>query len=83
MKRAATSMLFFALLIVLWEALSRTGWYSPVLLPSPLFVGEYLWQAAQDGTLWTATFVTMPDTSGVTCTTLARTRPLRVQGASS
>jgi NitT/TauT family transport system permease protein len=58
-KRAATSMLFFTLLIVLWEALSRTGWYSPVLLPSPLFVGEYLWQSAQDGTLWTATFVTM------------------------
>ena len=59
MKRAATSMLFFVLLIVLWEALSRTGWYSPVLLPSPLFVGEYLWQSAQDGTLLTATFVTM------------------------
>ena len=59
MKRAATSMLFFALLILIWEALSRTGWYSPVLLPSPLFVGEYLWQSARDGTLWTATFVTM------------------------
>ena len=59
MKRLATSAIFFALLILVWEALSRTGWYSPVLLPSPLFVGEYLWQAAQDGTLWTATFVTM------------------------
>ena len=39
--------------------MQRTGWYSPVLLPSPLFVGEYLWQSARDGTLWTATFVTM------------------------
>jgi NitT/TauT family transport system permease protein len=59
MKRAAASMIFFVLLIVLWEAVARTGWFSPVLLPSPLLVGEYLWQSARDGTLWTATFVTM------------------------
>ena len=59
MKRAVNSAVFFALLILVWEAVARTGWYSPVLLPSPLLVGEYLWQSARDGTLWTATFVTM------------------------
>ncbi len=38
---------FFVLLILFWEAVARTGWYSPVLLPSPTQVGEYLWQSAQ------------------------------------
>ena len=59
MKRAVASTVFFVVLLLLWEALARTGWYSPVLMPSPLQVCEYLWQSAKDGTLWTATFVTM------------------------
>src|SRR5258705_8114630 len=59
MKRAAIPTAFFVLLIVLWELIARTGWYSPVLMPSPLQVGEYLWQSARDGTLWSATVVTM------------------------
>ena len=59
MKRAVGSTAFFVLLILAWEAVARTGWYSPLLLPSPVQVGEYLWQSAKDGTLWTATIVTM------------------------
>jgi NitT/TauT family transport system permease protein len=59
MKRAVISSAFFLFLILIWEAIARTGWYSPVLMPSPLQVGEYLWQSASDGTLWTATVVTM------------------------
>ena len=59
MKRAITSAAFFLVLILAWEAIARTGWYSPVPLPSPTHVGEYLWQSAGDGTLWTATIVTM------------------------
>ena len=59
MKRAVGSTAFFVLLILAWEAVARTGWYSPLLLPSPVQVGEYLWQSAKDGTLWTAKIVTM------------------------
>ena len=59
MKRAAIPTAFFVLLIVLWELIARTGWYSPVLMPSPLQVGEYLWHSARDGTLLSATVVTM------------------------
>ena len=54
MKRAPSLPRFSSSsLLLLWEALARTGWYSPVLMPSPLQVGEYLWQSAKDGTLWT------------------------------
>jgi NitT/TauT family transport system permease protein len=59
MKRAAISIAFFALLIGIWEALARTGLYSPVLLPSPSMVGQYLWDSLRDGTLVTTTTVTM------------------------
>ncbi len=59
MIRAISSIAFFVVLLLSWEAASRSGLYSPVLLPSPLNVLEYLWQAALDGTLWSATLVTM------------------------
>jgi NitT/TauT family transport system permease protein len=59
MIRAASSLAFFLVLLVSWEVVSRSGFYSPVLLPSPLNVLEYLWQSARDGTLWSATLVTM------------------------
>jgi NitT/TauT family transport system permease protein len=58
MKRAALVTLFFALLLAIWEIVVRTGRYSPVLLPSPIFVAEYLWAAALDGSLWEAIYVT-------------------------
>jgi len=49
---------YFLALIVLWEVLVRTERWSPVLVPSPISVGQYLFHAATDGTLWSATLVT-------------------------
>ena len=59
MIRTISSTAFFLVLLLSWEVASRSGIYSPVLLPSPLNVFEYLWQSGMDGTLWTATLVTM------------------------
>jgi NitT/TauT family transport system permease protein len=59
MIRTISSIAFFLVLLLSWEVASRSGLYSPVLLPSPLNVFEYLWQSGMDGTLWTATLVTM------------------------
>ena len=39
MKRVGLAALFFAALFVGWELLYRSGFWSPVLLPSPLVVG--------------------------------------------
>ncbi len=59
MSRALRSILFFATVVLLWEAATRMGFWSPVLVPSPLFVGQYLWSTIEDGTLFKAGFVTM------------------------
>jgi len=59
MIRTISSIAFFLVLLLSWEVASRSGLYSPVLLPSPLNVFEYLWQSGMDGTLLTATLVTM------------------------
>jgi NitT/TauT family transport system permease protein len=59
MIRTISSTAFVLVLLLSWEVASRSGLYSPVLLPSPLNVFEYLWQSGMDGTLWTATLVTM------------------------
>ncbi len=59
MKRFSLGLLFFAILIALWEAAYRAKLWSPVLLPSPEQVLEYLKNAAQDGTLLHATIITM------------------------
>ncbi len=42
MKRSFLSLLFFAGLLVLWDVLVRLLLWSPVLLPSPWKVVEYL-----------------------------------------
>lgn len=59
MMRIFRSLAFFATVIALWEAASRAGWWSPVLVPSPLSVGQYLLTTIADGTLWSAGVVTM------------------------
>jgi NitT/TauT family transport system permease protein len=59
MRRFLLATLFFIALIALWHYLVRAGIYSPVLLPSPQSVGEYLVGAARDGTLLQATGVTV------------------------
>ncbi len=59
MKRTAKALLFFVLLLVAWQAVCLARIWSPVLVPSPVSVGRYLWEAAGDGTLWSATVVTL------------------------
>ena len=59
MTRVLRSLAFFAVLIVVWEAASRAGWWSPVLVPSPLSIGQYLLASLADGTLLAAGLVTM------------------------
>jgi NitT/TauT family transport system permease protein len=45
--------------VVLWEAAVRSGRWSPVLLPSPLSVWEFLWSALLDGSLAEAAWTTL------------------------
>jgi NitT/TauT family transport system permease protein len=59
MRRFVFVVLFFAVLIGLWQLAVASGRWSPVLLPSPLAVGEYLWGATLDGTMLEAIWVTM------------------------
>src|SRR5437660_12222380 len=59
MKRFLLAFLFFAVLIALWEWAFRAKIWSPVLLPAPQQVAEYLKTSATDGTLFQATVITM------------------------
>ena len=59
MKRLLLSLLFFAGLLLLWEMITRLRIWSPVLLPAPIKVWEYLQAAAADGTLWQAIWITV------------------------
>ena len=59
MRRFLLATLFFLVLVAIWHFLVKAGIYSPVLLPSPQSVGEYLVGAARDGTLLEATSVTV------------------------
>jgi NitT/TauT family transport system permease protein len=59
MRRFLLATLFFVALVAIWHFLVKAGIYSPVLLPSPQSVGEYLVGAARDGTLLEATSVTV------------------------
>src|SRR6266404_7708502 len=59
MRRTLLATLFFLVLIAIWHFIVQAGIYSPVLLPSPQSVGEYLLGAVRDGTLLQATGVTV------------------------
>lgn len=59
MKRAAVVALFFVALIWVWWTAVASGRWSPVLLPSPRDVADYLWASTLDGTLLAAVVVTM------------------------
>ena len=59
MKRFGKVLIFFAGLLLVWELLVRAKLWSPVLVPSPLSVARYLWEAVNDGTLASATLVTL------------------------
>ncbi|MBA3881918.1 MAG: ABC transporter permease [Chthoniobacterales bacterium] len=58
-RRFLSATIFFALLVLAWELIYRSGRYSPVLVPSPRQVGAYLLASSKDGSLWAATLVTM------------------------
>ncbi len=59
MKRILKALLFFVGLVLLWQGLCLRHLWSPVLLPSPVSVAEYLWSAVRDGSLASATLVTL------------------------
>ena len=59
MRRALLALLFFVVLVAIWAGLTRAQLWSPVLLPSPEQVGQYLIGAARDGTLLSASLVTL------------------------
>ena len=59
MKRFLVAMLFFLALLVAWELCVRARVWPKVLVPSPIKVGEYLASAAADGTLLSASWVTL------------------------
>ena len=59
MKRLFLAVLFFAVLIAVWEWAFRAKIWSPVLLPAPQQVAEYLKTTVTDGTLVQATVITM------------------------
>ena len=59
MRRTLLATLFFVVLVAVWHFLVKAGVYSPVLLPSPQSVGEYLVSATRDGTLFQAMGVTV------------------------
>lgn len=59
MKRSLVVALFIAALILLWQAATMSGRWSPVLLPPPHAVALYLWDALRDGTLVEAAGVTL------------------------
>ena len=59
MRRTLVVVVFFLLLVGLWHLATSSGRWSPVLLPSPVMVGEYLWGALRDGSLFEAVEVTL------------------------
>ncbi len=59
MIRTISSLVFFLILLGSWELASRSGAWSPMVLPPPSQVAEYLWQGLSDGSLGEATLVTM------------------------
>ena len=59
MRRVLVVTAFFLGLVGLWKAATILGGWSPVLLPSPENVTEYLWGALNDGSLVEASAVTL------------------------
>ena len=59
MRRLLSAALFFAALVLLWQWVYSRRFWSPVLVPGPRQVWDYLASAVEDGTLWHATIVTM------------------------
>ena len=59
MKRAISAGVFFVLLVAAWHWAFASHLWSPVLVPSPASVAQYLWDIARDGTLASSVWVTL------------------------
>lgn len=59
MKRAVIVIVFFGFLLLIWQVATASGRWSPVLLPPPRAVADYLWESLRDGTLIDASRVTL------------------------
>jgi len=59
MKRFLSALLFFVALVVAWELCVRARVWPKVLLPSPLKVAAYIGASVADGTLLSASWVTL------------------------
>ena len=59
MKRATHIVLFFGTIVIIWWLAVASGRWSPVILPSPASVADYLWSSTLDGSLLEATVVTV------------------------
>jgi NitT/TauT family transport system permease protein len=59
MRRSLVVIAFFGALLLIWQLATASGRWSPVLLPPPWAVAEYLWDAGRDGSLLEATLVTV------------------------
>ena len=51
MPRKAMPWIGFALVLILWQALSSVGVISPLFLPSPEAIGEALWHLSESGAI--------------------------------
>ena len=59
MTRAISAGIFFVLLVAAWHGAFASHLWSPVLVPSPASVAQYLWDIARDGTLASSVWVTL------------------------
>ncbi|MDR3211224.1 MAG: ABC transporter permease subunit [Planctomycetota bacterium] len=59
MKKAIPALVVFAVFLLFWQYAADAGWVSPILLPSPLAVCRYLFDAGRDGILFSALGVTL------------------------
>ncbi len=59
MRRTLVAIVFFGALLLIWQTATASGRWSPVLLPPPWLVAQYLWDAGRDGSLLEATLVTV------------------------
>jgi NitT/TauT family transport system permease protein len=59
MRRIFLIALFLATLVGMWYAVVASGLWSPVLLPPPQNIAEYLWSGFQDGTILESMVVTI------------------------
>ncbi len=59
MRRVVVAASFFIALIAAWYVAVMSGRWSPVLLPSPESIADYLWSALLDGSLLEGCWVTL------------------------